>query len=254
LETDLGNRIEIDNAQRLTNYCLNYWIIFSRGEGMFRSFKRGVVAASVALLTGLGCSAANATVFIEVDGSGSLASGATSANLGTTTVGNFTISSVNGTAFPAPDYLSSNTIGGSTSTGGTLTIDVTVTGLTQSALQLFSSSFGSNVLNGGLTLTEQTFLDTANGIFTTTGPTVTQLGSQGFTGGGFQTQVANLGTVPAPFSITEVYTITGTSAGNFNANIDVSAVPEPSTWAMLMLGFLGVGFTAYRRKLSFRFS
>jgi outer membrane lipase/esterase len=26
------------------------------------------------------------------------------------------------------------------------------------------------------------------------------------------------------------------------------AVPEPSTWAMLLLGFAGVGFTAYRRK------
>jgi hypothetical protein len=28
----------------------------------------------------------------------------------------------------------------------------------------------------------------------------------------------------------------------------VSAVPEPSTWAMMILGFAGVGFTAYRRR------
>jgi hypothetical protein len=28
----------------------------------------------------------------------------------------------------------------------------------------------------------------------------------------------------------------------------VAAVPEPSTWAMMILGFIGVGFTAYRRK------
>jgi PEP-CTERM motif len=27
-----------------------------------------------------------------------------------------------------------------------------------------------------------------------------------------------------------------------------AAVPEPSTWAMMILGFLGVGFMAYRRK------
>jgi PEP-CTERM motif len=27
-----------------------------------------------------------------------------------------------------------------------------------------------------------------------------------------------------------------------------SAVPEPSTWAMMILGFMGVGFMAYRRK------
>ena len=28
----------------------------------------------------------------------------------------------------------------------------------------------------------------------------------------------------------------------------VAAVPEPSTWAMMILGFVGVGFMAYRRK------
>jgi hypothetical protein len=27
-----------------------------------------------------------------------------------------------------------------------------------------------------------------------------------------------------------------------------TAVPEPSTWAMMILGFCGVGFMAYRRK------
>jgi hypothetical protein len=30
--------------------------------------------------------------------------------------------------------------------------------------------------------------------------------------------------------------------------INVSSVPEPSTWAMMLLGFAGVGFMAYRRK------
>jgi hypothetical protein len=30
--------------------------------------------------------------------------------------------------------------------------------------------------------------------------------------------------------------------------VSISAVPEPSTWAMMVLGFLGVGFMAYRRK------
>jgi hypothetical protein len=39
-----------------------------------------------------------------------------------------------------------------------------------------------------------------------------------------------------------------------NANIEIAtvavagAVPEPSTWAMMILGFAGVGFMAYRRK------
>jgi hypothetical protein len=37
--------------------------------------------------------------------------------------------------------------------------------------------------------------------------------------------------------------------GKFSAVLDVApAVPEPSTWAMVILGFVGVGFIAYRRK------
>jgi hypothetical protein len=30
--------------------------------------------------------------------------------------------------------------------------------------------------------------------------------------------------------------------------VSVSSVPEPSTWAMMILGFCGIGFMAYRRK------
>ena len=32
------------------------------------------------------------------------------------------------------------------------------------------------------------------------------------------------------------------------AAASVSTVPEPSTWAMMILGFAGVGFMAYRRR------
>ena len=41
------------------------------------------------------------------------------------------------------------------------------------------------------------------------------------------------------------------SANHFDATFSAtftSAVPEPSTWAMMILGFAGVGFMAYRRK------
>jgi hypothetical protein len=34
----------------------------------------------------------------------------------------------------------------------------------------------------------------------------------------------------------------------------VSAVPEPSTWAMMILGFCGLGFIAYRKKAAVRFA
>jgi hypothetical protein len=42
-----------------------------------------------------------------------------------------------------------------------------------------------------------------------------------------------------------------THQGPFNASFSltgVGAVPEPSTWAMMILGFAGIGFMAYRRK------
>lgn len=35
---------------------------------------------------------------------------------------------------------------------------------------------------------------------------------------------------------------------NVSATEVASAVPEPSTWAMMILGFLGLGFMSYRRK------
>jgi hypothetical protein len=34
----------------------------------------------------------------------------------------------------------------------------------------------------------------------------------------------------------------------FHADFSASAVPEPSTWAMMLIGFAGVGIIAYRRK------
>jgi PEP-CTERM motif len=45
--------------------------------------------------------------------------------------------------------------------------------------------------------------------------------------------------------------VPGVSGGNLSVEEFVqigTAVPEPSTWAMMILGFAGVGFMAYRRK------
>jgi hypothetical protein len=39
----------------------------------------------------------------------------------------------------------------------------------------------------------------------------------------------------------------GSTAG-YGGNLAVAAVPEPATWAMMLLGFAGVGFMAYRRR------
>ena len=42
------------------------------------------------------------------------------------------------------------------------------------------------------------------------------------------------------------YTLNQT--GTVSATPITAAVPEPSTWAMMLLGFAGIGFMAYRRK------
>jgi PEP-CTERM motif len=39
-----------------------------------------------------------------------------------------------------------------------------------------------------------------------------------------------------------------TSFSDFSVTGEISAVPEPSTWAMMILGFVGLGWVAYRRK------
>jgi hypothetical protein len=47
----------------------------------------------------------------------------------------------------------------------------------------------------------------------------------------------------------------GSNSFEFDNVSSVAAVPEPTTWAMMILGFMGVGFMAYRRKgrVPFRF-
>jgi PEP-CTERM motif len=60
------------------------------------------------------------------------------------------------------------------------------------------------------------------------------------------TTLAGLGLAPG------TYTYTFGTNDSFVIDIpgQVAAVPEPATWAMMILGFFGVGFMAYRRKQS----
>ncbi len=50
-------------------------------------------------------------------------------------------------------------------------------------------------------------------------------------------------------------TLTPGNTANFTGQFTVTAaVPEPGTWAMMILGFAGIGFLAYRRKSQVRFA
>lgn len=70
----------------------------------------------------------------------------------------------------------------------------------------------------------------------------------------YSTAFAGDGTIPAGtyvgFEDLSLYQ-TGWTDNNYTDEqfvFTVAAVPEPSTWAMIVLGFAGVGFIAYRRK------
>jgi hypothetical protein len=54
----------------------------------------------------------------------------------------------------------------------------------------------------------------------------------------------------SPYSLTIGMDISRSTAGTSTGdlNFSVAPVPEPSTWAMMILGFAGIGFMAYRRK------
>jgi fibro-slime domain-containing protein len=55
---------------------------------------------------------------------------------------------------------------------------------------------------------------------------------------------------PGIYNVTLFYADRQITDARVVLNVDgaISAVPEPSTWAMMILGFCGVGFMAYRRK------
>jgi PEP-CTERM motif len=84
-----------------------------------------------------------------------------------------------------------------------------------------------------------------NGPYTNANPSIT----------GKNPQIQNTGTFTITGSgftsdelITAVSFQFGTERDSYQIGTFTAAVPEPSTWAMLILGFLGIGAMAYRRK------
>jgi hypothetical protein len=68
---------------------------------------------------------------------------------------------------------------------------------------------------------------------------------------GAVTSPVDLGVISGPASLEIFYADRAQVAAVLDLSLSgatVSAVPEPSTWAMMILGFFGIGFIAYRRK------
>jgi hypothetical protein len=79
------------------------------------------------------------------------------------------------------------------------------------------------------------------------GPNTTSFGAPGISSWVQENVVFTASSSP----VTITFSVAGQNAADISIGLDkvnISAVPEPATWAMMILGFLGVGFVAYRRK------
>jgi hypothetical protein len=130
--------------------------------------------------------------------------------------------------------------------GGVLRVAVTSQGNTDVSNN-WISSFTSNSLPGGWTVREQTFLDTANGLYTTTpGGTVFQLGNTLFNAIGTSVAAA-IAASGNNYSVTHLYTIIATGAGSALSTITLST-PIPGALPLFATGLLGLWALRRKRK------
>jgi len=151
--------------------------------------------------------------------------------------------SINSATFLAPPgVLSTNTLDVDQTMLGThtLTLDIVASGLTGiNDVQNFLTTFSVSGQTTGWAIIEKSFIDgtllATSPIFTGTDGSGNSLNSQ-FVGPTFNAEV--------------LYTITSLDTGSVNGGIDIStsAVPEPSTWAMMLLGFVGLAFMFRNRR------
>lgn len=118
--------------------------------------------------------------------------------------------------------------------------------ITQSGLNSFNSSllssFTSNTITGA-TATISSYYSTSNALW---GGTL--LASNVFNAAGVY-QDADPLTVTGPWSETVRYSLNfAGSTGTFNGTANLSAVPEPATWALMLLGFGGIGAALRRHR------
>jgi hypothetical protein len=129
----------------------------------------------------------------------------------------------------------------------TLTIDIFQTGVSAPAGAAESSTFTVNNLIG--IPGPATLSDFINGTTSTLG---TLLNSKTFPAGTVNDTVLDTSTLGTKLTAdAEEFAITFTRRGqsaNDTIQLTTSNVPEPSTWVMMALGFVGLGYTAIRRK------
>lgn len=124
-------------------------------------------------------------------------------------------------------------------TAATLNVFITETGLPTITNGTLTSAFTTNTQTNNTSVISSFINNTT--LQTKAFPTIGT-----FTG-------SNVVSAAGPFSLTTRYDITfGAGSGNFNGTANLTAVPEPATWALMMLGFGAIGGMLRTRRSSAR--
>ncbi len=162
-------------------------------------------------------------------------------------------------ATPGQDLLSTSSLSITNTNGVPITGSAAISDTSFSAPSLSWATSGSGVFVNaiGATTTLNWFVDPANDqgadsstdtpgmLVDTFSHTATSLADS------FSNDGAGLASLTAPFSLTEQFTLSLPAKAellNRGQAIILTAVPEPSTWAMLALGFAGIGFVGVMRR------
>jgi hypothetical protein len=165
-----------------------------------------------------------------------------------TGVGSFSVNQITAIGTPGVPEPTLDTTSIDVSSGGSGTLYVWITEQDINApvgISNFLSGFTSNTWNGLVTsVTETTYLSKTNALFGGT-----ELASATFT---TQSQSMNdtvaSPDLTSPYSETVEYILTFAGQGSANDTIDMAAVPEPASLALLGMGIFGMGIFNARRR------